>query len=53
MRQLREVWEEGVRDFQRGRWQRAAGAFHRYAERLPQDRPARYFLRQCRQRAAG
>ncbi|HEX9843091.1 MAG TPA: hypothetical protein VGC20_10090, partial [bacterium] len=53
MRRLQAVWEEGVREFQRGRWERAAGAFHRYAQGLPQDRPARYFLRQCRQRASG
>ena len=53
MRSLQGVWEEALREFQRGRWRTAAGAFHRYMERLPNDRPARYFLRQCRQRAQG
>ena len=53
MRSLQPVWDEAPREFQLGRWRSAAGGFHRYAQRLPLDRPARFFLRQCRQRAQG
>ncbi|MCH8882847.1 MAG: BMP family ABC transporter substrate-binding protein [SAR324 cluster bacterium] len=53
MRALQGVWEEALRHYQLGQWRRAAGVFGHYLARLPQDRPARFFLRQCRQRAPG
>lgn len=53
MRSLQPVWAEALLDFQRGRWRSAAGGFGHYARALPQDRPARYFLRRCRLRAQG
>ncbi len=48
MRELQDVWAEGVEAFQQGRWREAAGAFSRYARRLPRDRAARHFLGRSR-----
>jgi two-component system sensor histidine kinase ChiS len=53
MQNLQGVWQEALREYQLGRWKQAAGAFGEYIARLPQDRPARFFLRQCRQRYRG
>jgi class 3 adenylate cyclase len=55
MNALRDLWEPAIRHFRLGEWDEAAPLFRRYAARLPEDRPARYFLRRCRVRmsAAG
>ncbi len=50
MRALQEVWEQAMRRFRLGEWDEAAPLFRHYAARLPEDRPARYFLRRCRLR---
>jgi class 3 adenylate cyclase len=50
MRTLQGVWDEALKEYRLGRWNKAAGGFDRYIARLPHDRPARYMLRQCRQR---
>ena len=52
MRARRGEWNAALRHHQLGQWQQAAELFRAYLARLPQDRPARQFLRQCRQRAA-
>jgi hypothetical protein len=55
MRAVQNLWEQAMRHFRLGEWDEAATLFRRYAARLPEDRPARYFLRRCRLRreAAG
>ena len=50
MRSLQGVWDEALKEYRLGRWNKAAGGFNRYIAKLPHDRPARYMLRQCRQR---
>ncbi|MEE8395586.1 MAG: AAA family ATPase [bacterium] len=52
MRARRGEWNAALRHHQLGQWQQAAELFRAYLARLPHDRPARQFLRQCRQRAA-
>jgi len=52
MRSMQPVWEEALRAYQMGSWHTAAGRFNAYIAKLPHDRPARYFRRQCRERSA-
>jgi TolA-binding protein len=51
MRRHQEDWEQALRQYRNGQWREAAERFAAYLSRLPHDRPARHFLRQCRARA--
>jgi len=51
MRTHQDAWREAIRRFRAGHWREAAEGFESYLAHLPHDRPARHFLRQCRQRA--
>ncbi|MBI3991766.1 MAG: hypothetical protein HY342_00720, partial [Candidatus Lambdaproteobacteria bacterium] len=51
MRSLQDHWREAIQRFRAGHWREAAEGFESYLAHLPHDRPARHFLRQCRQRA--
>jgi hypothetical protein len=50
MRELEEPWDTAIRHYRLGEWERAWPLFLQYAARLPEDRPARYFLRRCKMR---
>ncbi len=43
------AWNAAMRHYRMGQWNEAAQGFQAYLTHLPQDRPARHFLRECRQ----
>jgi hypothetical protein len=50
MRASHELWSAALRRYREGNWREAAKGLREYLEVLPEDRPARLFLRACQQR---
>lgn len=49
---LAQHWQQALRHYLLGHWPQAEEGLRTYAERVPEDRIARWFLRRCRQRRA-
>ncbi len=51
MQERQADWNAAMRCYRLGEWREGAERFKAYLTRLPQDRPARHFLRDCRRHA--
>ncbi|MCZ6748661.1 MAG: hypothetical protein O7D96_05165, partial [SAR324 cluster bacterium] len=52
MTERQSLWQAALQHYRRGEWRDAASGFRAYLADLPNDRPAKLYLRQCRRHLA-